>query len=159
MLTTEQKNNNEIRFIELLTKLNIDLTELNKFLDQIDFFNAPASTQYMGAYPGGLCEHALAVAHELGVLCNAYYPGRSSEIDVIIVALFITILASVMVYGVLFKTFVIGLISGFVVAFISMEGFDSLKNIWTRFTSKPTIEENLTEEEPMEDNTEIGGEE
>ena len=78
---------------------------------------------------------------------------------VIIVALFITILASVMVYGVLFKTFVIGLISGFVVAFISMEGFDSLKNIWTRFTSKPTIEENLTEEEPMEDNTEIGGEE
>ena len=88
MLTTEQKNNNEIRFIELLTKLNIDLTELNKFLDQIDFFNAPASTQYMGAYPGGLCEHALAVAHELGVLCNAYYPGRYSEIDVIIVALF-----------------------------------------------------------------------
>ena len=78
---------------------------------------------------------------------------------VIIVALFITILASVMVYGVLFKTFVIGLISGFVVAFISMEGFDSLKNIWTKFTSKPTIEENLIEEEPMEDNTEIGGEE
>lgn len=78
---------------------------------------------------------------------------------VIIVALFITILASVMVYGILFKTFVIGLISGFVVAFISMEGFDSLKNIWTKFTSKPTIEENLIEEEPMEDNTEIGGEE
>ena len=78
---------------------------------------------------------------------------------VIIVALFITILASVMVYGVLFKTFVIGLISGFVVAFISMEGFDSLKNIWTKFTSKPTIEENSIEEEPMEDNTEIGGEE
>ena len=78
---------------------------------------------------------------------------------VIIVALFITILASVMVYGVLFKTFVIGLISGFVVAFISMEGFDSLKNIWTKFTTKPTIEENSIEEEPMEDNTEIGGEE
>ena len=27
MLTVEQKNNNEIRFIELLSKLNIDLTE------------------------------------------------------------------------------------------------------------------------------------
>ena len=87
MLTIEQKNSNEIRFIELLTKLNIDLTEFNKFLDQIDYFNAPASTQYIGAYSGGLCEHALRVAHELGVLCNAYYPGRYTEEDVIKVAL------------------------------------------------------------------------
>ena len=88
MLTQEQKNNNEIRFVELLSKLNIDLTELNKFLDQIDYFNKPASTQYAGAYPGGLCEHALRVAHELGVLCNAYFPGRYSEEDVIKVAFF-----------------------------------------------------------------------
>lgn len=88
MLTPEQKNNNEIRFIELLTKLNIDLTELNKLLDQLDYFNKPASTQYMGAYPGGLCEHALKTAHELGVLCNAYFPGRYSEEDVIKVAFF-----------------------------------------------------------------------
>jgi hypothetical protein len=42
----------------------------------------------MGAYPGGLCEHALHVAHELGVLCNAYFPGRYTEEDVIKVALF-----------------------------------------------------------------------
>ena len=88
MLTLEQKNNNEIKFMELLTKLNIDLTEINKFLDQVDFFNKPASTQYMGAYPGGLCEHALKIAHELGVLCNAYYPGRYTEEDVIKVAFF-----------------------------------------------------------------------
>ena len=88
MLTVEQKNSNEIRFMELLTKLNIDLTELNKLLDQIDYFNKPASTQYMGAYPGGLCEHALRIAHELGVLCNAYFPGRYSEEDVIKVAFF-----------------------------------------------------------------------
>jgi hypothetical protein len=87
MLTVEQKNNNEIKFMELLAKLNIDLIELNKFLDEVDYFNKPASTQYMGAYPGGLCEHALIVAHELGVLCNAYYPGRYTEEDVIKVAL------------------------------------------------------------------------
>lgn len=87
MLAVEQKNNNEIKFMELLSKLNIDLTEFNKFLDEIDYFNKPASTQYMGAYPGGLCEHALIVAHELGVLCNAYYPGRYTEEDVIKVAL------------------------------------------------------------------------
>ena len=88
MLTLEAKNSNEMRFMELLTRLNIDLTELNKFLDQIDYFNKPASTQYMGAYPGGLCEHALKVAHELGVLCNAYFPGRFTEEDVIKVAFF-----------------------------------------------------------------------
>ena len=88
MLTLEQKNNNELKFMELLTKLNIDLTEVNKLLDQIDYFNKPASTQYMGAYPGGLCEHALKIAHELGVLCNAYFPGRYSEEDVIKIAFF-----------------------------------------------------------------------
>ena len=87
MLTVEQKNANEIKFMELLARLNVDLTEFSKFLDQINYFNAPASTQYMGAYPGGLCEHALIVAHELGVLCNAYYQGRYSEEDVIKVAL------------------------------------------------------------------------
>lgn len=88
MLTFEQKNNNEIKFMELLTRLNIDLTEVTKFLDMIDYFNKPASTQYVGAYPGGLCEHALKVVHELGVLCNAYFPGRYTEEDVIKVAFF-----------------------------------------------------------------------
>ena len=88
MLSLEQKNNNEIRFMELLSRLNIDLTEVSKLLDQINYFNAPASTQYFGAYPGGLCEHALKVAHELGVLCNAYHPGRYTEEDVLKVAFF-----------------------------------------------------------------------
>lgn len=88
MLTLEQKNNNEIRFMELLAKLNIDLTGINKLLDQADYFNKPATTQYNGAYPGGLCEYALRTAHELGVLCNAYFPGRYTEADVIKVAFF-----------------------------------------------------------------------
>lgn len=88
MLTVEQKNANEIRFIGLISRLNIDLTDLSMFLDEIDFFNAPATTQYIGAYPGGLCEYALKVAYELGVLCNAYFPGRYSEEDIIKVALF-----------------------------------------------------------------------
>ena len=88
MLTVEQKNNNEIRFMEMLAKLNIDLTEISKLLDQLDYFNKPLSAQYSGAYPGGLCEYALRFAHELGILCNAYFPGRYSEADVIKVALF-----------------------------------------------------------------------
>jgi hypothetical protein len=88
MLPIEQKNNNEIRFMELLSKLNIDLTEITKLLDEIDYFNKPATSQYMGAYPGGLCEYALRFAHELGALCSAYFPGKYSEEDVIKVALF-----------------------------------------------------------------------
>jgi hypothetical protein len=88
MLTLEQKNNNEIKFMELLAKLNIDLTNITKLLDSVDYFNKPASTQYSGAYAGGLCEYALRFAHELGILCNAYYPGKYSEEDVIKVALF-----------------------------------------------------------------------
>ena len=88
MLTLEQKNNNEIKFMEMLSLLNIDLTEISKLLDQIDYFNKPLSAQYNGAYPGGLCEYALRFAHELGVLCNAYFPGRYTKVDVIKVALF-----------------------------------------------------------------------
>jgi len=88
MLTLEQKNTNEIKFMELLAKLNIDLTGISKLLDSVDYFNKPASTQYVGAYDGGLCEYALKFAHELGVLCNAYFPGKYSEEDVIKVALF-----------------------------------------------------------------------
>ena len=88
MLTIEQKNANEIKFMEMLSKLDIDLTEISKFLDQIDYFNKPLSAQYNGAYPGGLCEYALRFAHELGVLCNAYFPGKYTEADVIKIALF-----------------------------------------------------------------------
>ena len=88
MLSAEQIYNNKIKFIELLSKLNIDLVNLIKYLDENDYFNKPASAQYVGAYPGGLCEYALKFAHELGILCNAYFPGRYSEEDVIKVALF-----------------------------------------------------------------------
>jgi hypothetical protein len=88
MLTSEQKNNNEIKFMEMLAKLGIDLTEISKLLDQLDYFNKPLSAQYNGAYPGGLCEYALRFAYELGTLCNAYFPGKYTEEDVIKVALF-----------------------------------------------------------------------
>ena len=37
------------------------LEDLLKWLQEADFFTAPASTRYHGAYPGGLCQHALDV--------------------------------------------------------------------------------------------------
>lgn len=96
MLTAEQKHANEIKFMELLSKLNVDLTNFNKFLDEVDFFNKPASLQYTRAYPGGLCEQTLLLANELGMLCNAYYPGRYTAEDILKVALFKDLYRAVM---------------------------------------------------------------
>jgi len=90
MLTQEQIANNKIKFIELLSKLNIDLTMLMKYFEGTDYFNKPLSYKKgdIGYYAGGLCEHALKLYYELGMLCNAYRKDKYSEEDVIKVALF-----------------------------------------------------------------------
>lgn len=99
MLTLEQKNANEIKYIEMLSRLNIDLTAINEYLREIKFFDAPYSAQHLGAYPGGLCEHAIRLANELMMLCNAYYPNRYTVEDVLKVALFKDIYRAVMLEG------------------------------------------------------------
>ena len=88
MLTGEQISLNKFKFFELLNKLNIDLVEVSKYLDQVDYFNKPASTQYFRPYAGGLCQYALDLYYELAQLVNAYCPGKYTEEDVIKVALF-----------------------------------------------------------------------
>lgn len=90
MLTNEQKQQNKIRYIELLTKLNIDLTNLTKYLDsdRVNYFEKPYTSFQDKAYAGSLCEHALAIYDELIKLCNIYFPGRYTETDIIKVALF-----------------------------------------------------------------------
>ena len=88
MLDAEQIYKNKLKYMELLTKLNIDLTALYKYLEEKDFFNKPATTQYYRAYPGGLCQYAIDFCYELAQLANAYFPGKYSEQDIIKVALF-----------------------------------------------------------------------
>lgn len=88
MLDQETIYNNKLKFVELLTKLNVDLTDFSKFLDSVDYFNKPASTTYFRAYQGGLCQYALDLYYELAQLVNAYFPGKYTEEDVIKVALF-----------------------------------------------------------------------
>ena len=88
MLNSEQLYANQIKFIELLSKLNIDITELIKYLDTHEYFNKPASTQYFRPYAGGLCQYALDLYYELSQLVNAYCPGKYTVEDVIKVALF-----------------------------------------------------------------------
>lgn len=88
MLDENQIYQNKLRFMKLLTELNIDLTEITAYLDSIDYFNKPASTQYFKAYAGGLCQYALDLAFELMNVVNAYYPDKYTKEDVIKVAFF-----------------------------------------------------------------------
>lgn len=88
MLSAEQIYTNKLKYIELLSKLNVDLTELVKYLDRVDYFNKPAAMQYFKPYAGGLCQYSLDLYYELAQLVNAYCPGKYTEEDVIKVALF-----------------------------------------------------------------------
>lgn len=88
MLDENQIYQNKMKFMELATKLNIDLTDLYKYLDSVDYFTKPATTQYFRAYSGGLCQYALDLAFELASLVNAYCPGKYTTEDILKVALF-----------------------------------------------------------------------
>lgn len=46
--------------------------KLLEWLENSDFFTAPASTRRHGAHEGGLCEHSLNVFRHFARLCNAY---------------------------------------------------------------------------------------
>ena len=45
--------------------------KLLAWLDGSDFFKAPASTRFHGAYEGGLAEHSVHVYQRLHMLCEA----------------------------------------------------------------------------------------
>lgn len=88
MLTGEKILENKLEYLKLLTVLNVDLTDFSRYLDAVDYFNKPASTQYFRAYQGGLCQYALDLYYELSQLANAYFPGKYTQEDIIKVALF-----------------------------------------------------------------------
>lgn len=87
MITDEIKAKNKEMYLNLLKRINLDTPEFLSYLESINYFEAPATAQYAGAYAGGLCEYALKLAHELGVLCTAYFPGKYTAEDVLKVAL------------------------------------------------------------------------
>lgn len=87
MLTDEQKAKNKEIYSGLLAKIGLGTADFLDYLESINYFEAPATAQYTGSYAGGLCEYALKLARELGVLCNAYFPGRYSSEDILKVAL------------------------------------------------------------------------
>lgn len=80
---------NKERFLELCSKVNRDgMPELIKYLENSDFFYAPASTRFHGSYKGGLLEHSLNVYDELVRLLTVYPEVNTSEESIIIAALF-----------------------------------------------------------------------
>ena len=62
------------KFIEIYDKyIHRDgADKLLEWLDDTDFFEAPASTRFHGAHEGGLCEHSIHVFEELVRLLRAY---------------------------------------------------------------------------------------
>ena len=61
--------------------------ELMDWLEDTDFYTAPASTRYHGAHEGGLVLHSLNVYSQLKKLCG-WYGCDASEEAIAIVALF-----------------------------------------------------------------------
>lgn len=90
MISKEQIAENKLKYVELLTKLGIDLTSFMRYLEsnRVDFFNKPFNNKPDMAYAGSLCEHSLKLYNELTKLADIYAPGIYSEIELIKVALF-----------------------------------------------------------------------
>ncbi len=81
--------NRKDEFIDLYTKYikRPGADKLLAWLEESDFFTAPASTRFHGAYEGGLCEHSVNVWEELIRLLKAYPEVRVTAESAAIVSL------------------------------------------------------------------------
>lgn len=84
----DKKVNNHERYVSLLSLVKRDgIDDLMRWLEETDFYEAPASHAYHGSYPGGLCEHSLNVYDELKRLLTAYPEINVSGESVIVTSL------------------------------------------------------------------------
>lgn len=94
-MSTEEMNNdiiteNRNKFVSLLSSVNIEnanIPGLLDWLDNSDFYVAPASTMYHSNYAGGLCQHSLNVYNNLMQLASLYCPGQYSSDTLTVLAL------------------------------------------------------------------------
>jgi len=86
-LSPQQLQQNRTDFLEILDSTCQVPEELRNFLDDSDFWEAPASTKYHNAYEGGLVEHSLKVYEQLSLL-NYHYMLGFEEGSVAVTALF-----------------------------------------------------------------------
>lgn len=64
MLTNEQIEQNKNEFLSYVNSIKRENSNIEKLISKLeasDFFTAPASTKYHGAFEGGLCRHSLDV--------------------------------------------------------------------------------------------------
>jgi len=91
VLTETQVAENMEQFkslIKSITRKGADIEGLLDKLERSDFYTAPASTKYHGAYPGGLVDHSLCVYYNLKSLVeNKHLTEVISEDSIKIVAL------------------------------------------------------------------------
>lgn len=84
-ISQERINSNKDEFINLLRSTNREGIEglINYLTEKTDFFTAPASSKYHGAFEGGLCEHSLWVYKILLKLVEDYkeLAGEDTTLD------------------------------------------------------------------------------
>ena len=84
MITPEQIAANKEQILMMLSVIKRSgMDSLIAYLLESDFFMAPASTKYHGAYEGGLAEHSLHVWHLLMEKNNYYRLGLSTEVTTV----------------------------------------------------------------------------
>ena len=81
-----------------------------------------------------------------------------TKILTVIIGLVLTIGLIITGFGFSFTNIGIGILAGFVVSFVSMNGFDSLKDIWQRFTMGNIGEQLQKENEVLDEEDEVEGE-
>lgn len=75
MIPTDIIEENKNEFIDIVRSIEREGSAIESLIDMLetsDFFYAPASTKYHGAYPGGLCEHCLDTYKELKSLVEKF---------------------------------------------------------------------------------------
>lgn len=93
MLDETQIKEVKEEFIGLVNKLatirkDVDVENIVKTLEDLNFFMAPASKEYHCSFPGGLCLHSINVYKTLKKLIEDFAPGKYNEASILIVSLF-----------------------------------------------------------------------
>lgn len=80
---------NKERFLQLCSQVKRDgMDRLLAWLEKSDFFTAPASSRFHGAYEGGLLQHSLNVYDEFKRLIAVYPEVKCDEESIVICTLF-----------------------------------------------------------------------
>ena len=84
----QQKNTQDFKVIVTMYIKREGIDDLMAWLENSDFFSAPASTRFHGSETGGLCKHSINVFQQLDRVASLFAPDKYSREALAIVALF-----------------------------------------------------------------------